>query len=165
MSRFLRCLFFGQGSGKYMCNPDADRGGKRYFKKYDDSICMPRKFVSAARRPLRSSLRRRPSNRSTPMKFRSGCRRAYSTRNEASPQPSSTSSGCDAGKISARSGFEDGLQFDEQIGLNFHSAIGDQNLKDGRGGEIRTHDLLYPKQARYQATLRPDVRAKQVASP
>lgn len=25
----------------------------------------------------------------------------------------------------------------------------------GRGGEIRTHDLLYPKQARYQATLRP----------
>src|SRR5436190_23701636 len=29
--------------------------------------------------------------------------------------------------------------------------------EDGRGGEIRTHDLLYPKQARYQATLRPDV--------
>src|SRR3989442_8610279 len=28
--------------------------------------------------------------------------------------------------------------------------------KNGRGGEIRTHDLLYPKQARYQATLRPD---------
>ena len=27
---------------------------------------------------------------------------------------------------------------------------------DGRGGEIRTHDLLYPKQARYQATLRPE---------
>src|SRR5437867_12443870 len=27
--------------------------------------------------------------------------------------------------------------------------------KTGRGGEIRTHDLLYPKQARYQATLRP----------
>ncbi len=27
---------------------------------------------------------------------------------------------------------------------------------NGRGGEIRTHDLLYPKQARYQATLRPD---------
>ena len=27
--------------------------------------------------------------------------------------------------------------------------------RDGRGGEIRTHDLLYPKQARYQATLRP----------
>ena len=26
---------------------------------------------------------------------------------------------------------------------------------NGRGGEIRTHDLLYPKQARYQATLRP----------
>ena len=29
-------------------------------------------------------------------------------------------------------------------------------MKSGRGGEIRTHDLLYPKQARYQATLRPD---------
>ena len=28
--------------------------------------------------------------------------------------------------------------------------------ENGRGGEIRTHDLLYPKQARYQATLRPD---------
>src|SRR5678815_2934442 len=28
--------------------------------------------------------------------------------------------------------------------------------KSGRGGEIRTHDLLYPKQARYQATLRPE---------
>ena len=52
------------------------------------------------------------------------------------------------------------LQFDEQIGLNFHSAISDQKLRNGRGGEIRTHDLLYPKQARYQATLRPDLRAK-----
>jgi hypothetical protein len=31
-----------------------------------------------------------------------------------------------------------------------------QQGKNGRGGEIRTHDLLYPKQARYQATLRPD---------
>src|ERR1041385_2876148 len=30
------------------------------------------------------------------------------------------------------------------------------SVKNGRGGEIRTHDLLYPKQARYQATLRPD---------
>ena len=28
--------------------------------------------------------------------------------------------------------------------------------ENGRGGEIRTHDLLYPKQARYQATLRPE---------
>jgi hypothetical protein len=32
-------------------------------------------------------------------------------------------------------------------------------VKNGRGGEIRTHDLLYPKQARYQATLRPDTGA------
>jgi hypothetical protein len=30
------------------------------------------------------------------------------------------------------------------------------DFENGRGGEIRTHDLLYPKQARYQATLRPD---------
>src|SRR5687768_15861369 len=30
-----------------------------------------------------------------------------------------------------------------------------QAPRSGRGGEIRTHDLLYPKQARYQATLRP----------
>ncbi len=28
--------------------------------------------------------------------------------------------------------------------------------ENGRGGEIRTHDLLYPKQTRYQAALRPD---------
>ena len=37
------------------------------------------------------------------------------------------------------------------------------NLKNGRGGEIRTHDLLYPKQARYQATLRPDPEKKKLA--
>jgi hypothetical protein len=37
--------------------------------------------------------------------------------------------------------------------------------KNGRGGEIRTHDLLYPKQARYQATLRPDASAGAIASP
>lgn len=30
-------------------------------------------------------------------------------------------------------------------------------FKSGRGGEIRTHGLLYPKQARYQAAPRPDV--------
>ena len=28
--------------------------------------------------------------------------------------------------------------------------------KNGRAGEIRTHDLLHPMQARYQATLRPE---------
>ena len=27
--------------------------------------------------------------------------------------------------------------------------------KSGRGGEIRTHDPLYPKQVRYQTALRP----------
>jgi hypothetical protein len=36
-------------------------------------------------------------------------------------------------------------------------------IKNGRGGEIRTHDLLYPKQARYQATLRPEPRARENA--
>jgi hypothetical protein len=29
-------------------------------------------------------------------------------------------------------------------------------LKSGRGGEIRTHDLLLPKQAFYQAELHPE---------
>ncbi len=36
-------------------------------------------------------------------------------------------------------------------------------MENGRGGEIRTHDLLYPKQARYQATLRPDPEQEKVA--
>ena len=27
---------------------------------------------------------------------------------------------------------------------------------NGQGGEIRTHDLLLPKQARYRTTLHPD---------
>ena len=31
------------------------------------------------------------------------------------------------------------------------------SLQFGRGGEIRTHGLLYPKQARYQAAPRPDI--------
>jgi hypothetical protein len=30
--------------------------------------------------------------------------------------------------------------------------------QDGRGGEIRTHDLLVPNQALYQAKLRPETR-------
>ena len=38
-------------------------------------------------------------------------------------------------------------------------------MENGRGGEIRTHDLLYPKQARYQATLRPEPRAAEGAYP
>ena len=29
-------------------------------------------------------------------------------------------------------------------------------IADGRGGQIRTDDLLLPKQARYRATLHPD---------
>src|SRR5665213_914715 len=59
----------------------------------------PRRLASPARRPLRSILRRRPSNRSTPIKFRSGCSAAYCTRNEPSPLPSSTSRGWSRGKI------------------------------------------------------------------
>jgi hypothetical protein len=31
-------------------------------------------------------------------------------------------------------------------------------LNSGRGGEIRTPDILLPKQARYQATLHPEAR-------
>ena len=34
----------------------------------------------------------------------------------------------------------------------------DTNLV-GRGGEIRTHDPLYPKQVRYQTAPRPDTKA------
>ena len=34
----------------------------------------------------------------------------------------------------------------------------------GRGGGIRTHDPLLPKQMRYQAALRPDTR-KRILSP
>lgn len=33
------------------------------------------------------------------------------------------------------------------------------NFEVGRGGEIRTHGLLYPKQARYQTAPRPDLFA------
>ena len=39
-------------------------------------------------------------------------------------------------------------------GLN--GALCEDIPRIGRGGEIRTHDLLYPKQTRYQAALRPD---------
>ena len=56
-------------------------------KNKTDSMRTPRRFVNPARRPFRSSFWLRPRRRSTPMKFVSGCRRAYSTRNEASPQP------------------------------------------------------------------------------
>jgi hypothetical protein len=31
-------------------------------------------------------------------------------------------------------------------------------LNPGRGGEIRTPDILVPNQARYQATLHPEAR-------
>lgn len=30
-------------------------------------------------------------------------------------------------------------------------------ILNGRGGEIRTHDFLLPKQALYQAELRPEI--------
>ena len=35
--------------------------------------------------------------------------------------------------------------------------------ENGRAGEIRTHDLLHPMQARYQATLRPEQEKGQEA--
>ncbi len=35
--------------------------------------------------------------------------------------------------------------------------------ENGRAGEIRTHDLLHPMQARYQATLQPELRRGQKA--
>ena len=35
----------------------------------------------------------------------------------------------------------------------------------GRGGGIRTHDPLLPKQMRYQAALRPDKRKRILTSP
>ena len=36
--------------------------------------------------------------------------------------------------------------------------------ENGRAGEIRTHDLLHPMQARYQATLRPEQEKGQEAA-
>jgi hypothetical protein len=36
--------------------------------------------------------------------------------------------------------------------------------ENGRAGEIRTHDLLHPMQARYQATLRPEQENGQEAA-
>ena len=32
----------------------------------------------------------------------------------------------------------------------------ESGTEDGRGGEIRTHDPLYPKQVRYQTAPRPE---------
>jgi hypothetical protein len=37
--------------------------------------------------------------------------------------------------------------------------------KNGRAGEIRTHDLLHPMQARYQATLQPEGSSEGSRSP
>src|SRR4051812_23464806 len=36
-----------------------------------------------------------------------------------------------------------------------HSSPPYYSTKNGRAGEIRTHDLLHPMQARYQTTLQP----------
>jgi len=40
------------------------------------------------------------------------------------------------------------------------AGIAGQTCENGRAGEIRTHDLLHPMQARYQATLRPETRER-----
>ena len=37
------------------------------------------------------------------------------------------------------------------------------HVSNGRAGEIRTHDLLHPMQARYQATLQPEQKEGQKA--
>ncbi len=42
---------------------------------------------------------------------------------------------------------------DEELACQKDSLISE----DGRGGGIRTHDPLLPKQMRYQAALRPDL--------
>ena len=44
------------------------------------------------------------------------------------------------------------------IRLSYGQIVGQSrnNLETGRGGEIRTPDILLPKQARYQATLHPE---------
>lgn len=42
------------------------------------------------------------------------------------------------------------------IDLNdFKSGVSNLKFESGRDGEIRTHDFLLPKQALYQAELRP----------
>ena len=40
-----------------------------------------------------------------------------------------------------------------------------RNGENGRAGEIRTHDLLHPMQARYQATLQPEQVKGQKTAP
>jgi hypothetical protein len=40
-----------------------------------------------------------------------------------------------------------------------------QRGENGRAGEIRTHDLLHPMQARYQATLQPELEGSQSRTP
>ena len=42
------------------------------------------------------------------------------------------------------------------------SITGDHLRVDGRDGEIRTHDFLLPKQALYQAELRPETEGAQI---
>ena len=43
-----------------------------------------------------------------------------------------------------------------ELRAQFFSRLFKSLLKPGRGGEIRTPDILLPKQARYQATLHPE---------
>ena len=43
--------------------------------------------------------------------------------------------------------------------------LGAEQEEIGRGGGIRTHDPLLPKQMRYQAALRPDTRKRILAPP
>ncbi len=43
----------------------------------------------------------------------------------------------------------------DMIGKRTKTATALRGRWDGRGGEIRTHDPLYPKQVRYQTAPRP----------
>ena len=45
------------------------------------------------------------------------------------------------------------------VGIEF------EDFKNGRGGEIRTHDPLYPKQVRYQAAPRPEPLPLRILKP
>lgn len=46
--------------------------------------------------------------------------------------------------------------------MKFKHILRHRGWRNGRAGEIRTHDLLHPMQAFYQAELRPDLLAGQL---
>ena len=59
----------------------------------------------------------------------------------------------------AKDGGADRDQTDDLVVANdalYQLSYCPKNYDNGRAGEIRTHDLLHPMQARYQATLQPE---------